>query len=120
MKSVISLSLFYLQMHLLPGTVEVITVRLFHKSSDGGCWTLDFLGPLHSASANLTSIFMASANRVTEIVHPVMIPFSDWRNSDVTGAEPQIKVVIIIHDEVLDVGWDMKLLRCCLHKLLWY
>ncbi len=49
-----------------------------------GCWVPDMdRGPLHSTSADFTSIFRASANRGTEIVQPVMIPFPSRCHADV-------------------------------------
>lgn len=64
------------RIHLLPRTDAVVTVRSFMKALIGGCWIPDFeKGPLHCTSADFTSMFMASAKRITEMVHLVIIPF---------------------------------------------
>ncbi len=44
-------------------------------------------GPLHSTSADLTTMFMARAKRKTEMVHPVIIPFPMPCQSDVSDPE---------------------------------
>ena len=65
------------RIHLAPGTAVVVTVRSSMKALMGGCLTPDLLrGPLHSGSAALTSMFIASAKRVTEMVQPVIMPTS--------------------------------------------
>lgn len=69
-------------------TNVVVIVRSSTKALMGGCQTLNERVPLHSTSADLTSMFMVSAKRNTEIVHPVMIPLSTqmlqtwWRLSN--------------------------------------
>ena len=49
-------------------------------------------GPLHSTSADFTSMFMARANRDTEIVQPVMMPFSRRCQSDVEVPEDTLRL----------------------------
>lgn len=47
------------------------------KALMGGCLTPNLVsGPLYSTSVDLTSMFMAREKKVTEIVQPVIIPFS--------------------------------------------
>lgn len=73
------------RIHLHPGTDVVVTLKSSIKARIGGCRTQDLdKGPRHSVSAAFTNIFMARANRITEIVQPVMIPFSSRCQSDVT------------------------------------
>lgn len=52
-----------------PGTAIAVTVRSSMKARIGG-WLMPYLdrGPLHSTSAALTSMFIARANSVTDIV----------------------------------------------------
>ncbi|XP_061880329.1 zinc finger protein 569-like [Entelurus aequoreus] len=51
-----------------PGTDSVVTVRSSMNALMGGCLCPEFVrGPLHSGSADLVSMFMASENSVTEI-----------------------------------------------------
>lgn len=70
--------------HLAPGADVVVTVRSSIKALMGGCRVPDLdRGPLHSVSAALTTMFMATAKRLTEIVHPVIMPFSSLCQSDV-------------------------------------
>ncbi len=53
--------------HLQPGTDVVVTVRSSINTLIGGCRTPDRVsGPLYSTSADLTSIFIAKANKITE------------------------------------------------------
>lgn len=53
------------------------------KALIGCCLEPNFVfGLLHSTSADLKTIFMARAKRVTEVVQPVMIPFSSWCQLD--------------------------------------
>lgn len=73
------------RIHQHPGTDVVVTVKSSMKARIGGCRIPDLdKGPLQSVSAALTSMFMARANRMTEIVQPVMIPFLSRCQSDVT------------------------------------
>ncbi|CAF88673.1 unnamed protein product, partial [Tetraodon nigroviridis] len=66
----------------------VVTVRSSMNALMGGWRMPDLvLGPLHSGSADLASMFMARANIITEMVHPVMIPLSSRCHSDVTVPE---------------------------------
>lgn len=59
------------------GTGVVVTVSLSMKALIGGWRVLDLdRGLLHSTSADLTSMIMAKANRVTDMVQPVIMPFS--------------------------------------------
>ena len=71
-------------------------VRCSMKALMGGCRTPDLVrGPLHSTSAEFNSIFMASAKRITEIVHPVMIPFSSLIHSNVVVPEETLKLKLL-------------------------
>lgn len=55
----------------------VVTVSLSTKALIGGWRLLDLdRGLLHSTSADLTSMIMAKANRVTDMMQPVIMPFS--------------------------------------------
>ncbi len=66
------------------------------KALMGGCLTPDLLrGPLHSVSAALTSISIASAKRVTEMVQPVIIPTSSWCQSDVSWPVETLKLNLL-------------------------
>ena len=63
-------------------------------------------GPLHSTSADFRSIFMASANRDTEIVQPVMMPFSRrWQSDEVP--EDTLRLVVVVVEEIADLLWDV-------------
>ena len=74
--------------HLPPGTDVVVTVRSSMNALMGGCRMPDLdRGPLYSVSAALTTMFMARAKRLTEMVHPIIIPFSSRCQSDVTLPE---------------------------------
>lgn len=65
------------RIHLVPGTEDVMMVRLSIKALVGGCLEPDFVfGPWHSTSADLATIFTARAKMVVEMVQPVIIPFS--------------------------------------------
>lgn len=80
------------------------------KALMGGCWTPDLVtGSLHSTSADLTRMFMAKEKRVTKMVDMVIISLlnSVLLRCDAHGSEPQIEIVIVIHDEVLDVALDI-------------
>ena len=56
------------RIHQQPGTDYVMTVRSCMNALMGGCGCPEFaLGPLHSGSADLLSMFMARENNVTEI-----------------------------------------------------
>lgn len=58
------------------GTDVVVTLRSSMNALIGGCQEPDLEnGLLRSTSTDFTSKFMANANRDTEIVPPVMIPF---------------------------------------------
>lgn len=66
--------------HLAPGTDFVVT-------RSGGWRILDLaFGPLHSGSADLTSMFIASGNRITEMVQSWKIPTYRLHHSD--GVSP--------------------------------
>lgn len=57
-------------------------------------------GPLHSTSADLMTMFMASDKSDTKIVQPVIMPFSRQCQADVNCPEQtQAAVVVVIHDE---------------------
>ena len=45
------------------------------------CWPDSVVGPLVSLCADNTNIVIVSANRITLRVQPVMMPFSNFRNS---------------------------------------
>lgn len=65
------------RIHQHTGTDVVVMVRLFIKVRMRGFRIPDLdSGPLHSVSTAFTNIFMVRANRITEIVQQVMIPFS--------------------------------------------
>lgn len=67
------------------------------KALIGGCLESDFVfGPLHSTSAVLATIFMARAKRVTEMVQPVIIPFSSRYQLDDTDPEETLSEVVIV------------------------
>lgn len=62
------------RLHLHPGTDIVITYM--------DDLTPDLVrGPLHSTS--LTSMFIARVNNISEMVHPLMMPFSSQYYADV-------------------------------------
>lgn len=72
------------RIHPLPGTDVVVTVRSSLKALIGGsCIPVFIKGRLHSTSADLTIIFMARAKKMTELVQPVIMPFSSLCQSDV-------------------------------------
>lgn len=74
--------------HLPPATDDVVTVRSSIKALMGYCMSPDLdRGPLHSFSAVVATMFIARVKRITEIVHPVIIPFSSQCQSDVTFPE---------------------------------
>lgn len=53
-------------------------------------------------------MFMARAKRVTEMVQPVIIPFSSLCHSDVMDPEDShLEIVVVIKDEVVDFIGDM-------------
>ena len=61
-----------------------------------GCRCREFLlGPLHSCSADLVSMFMARENNVTEMVHPVMIPISTLCQLDVIAPEETLMLKLL-------------------------
>lgn len=71
--------------HLQPGTDVVVTVRSSINAWVGVWQTPDLdKGPLHSASADLVSRFIAWAKRLTDTV---IIPFSNRCQSSVTVPE---------------------------------
>lgn len=73
---------------LVPDTENVVMVRPSMKVLIRGCLMPDFvLGSLRSTSADLATVFMARAERVTEMVHPVMIPLSSQCQLDVLDLE---------------------------------
>ena len=62
--------------HLAWIWVSVVIVRSSMKPLFGGClMLLDVFGPLVSLSPALMIIFIPITNRITEMVHPVTIPF---------------------------------------------
>ena len=66
----------------------MVTVRSSINALMGGCRCTDFiLGPLHSGSADLVSMFMARENHVTEIVHPVIMQTPTLCQLDVIAPE---------------------------------
>ncbi len=69
---------------MLPGTEAAVTVRSSIKAFMGGCQVPDRdTGPLHSTSADLTIMLKARVKSGTEIVQPVMMPFSSRCQADV-------------------------------------
>lgn len=63
------------RIHLQPGTDVEVIVRSSINALIGCCYIPEFVnGPLHSTSADFTSIFMETS--VTEIVHPGIMTFS--------------------------------------------
>ncbi len=79
--------------HLQPGADVVVTVRSSIYALVGGCHVPDLVsGPLHSTFADFTNIFMAKANNITEMVHPVIMPFSSQRNADLAFPKDTLKL----------------------------
>lgn len=73
------------KIYLALGTAVVVTVRSSLKPLLGCCFTPDLQsGPLHSASAPFTNMFIANANRFTDMVQPVIMPTSSWCQTDVS------------------------------------
>lgn len=69
----------------------MVMVRLSMKALIGGNRNPDLVsGRLHSPSAVVTTIFVASAKRMTEMVQPVMIPFSSLCQSEVMDPEANL------------------------------
>lgn len=100
------------KIHLLPGTDGVVTVRSSLKARIGGNCTPDFVsGSRHSTSADLTSIIMDRTKRITDIVQPVIIPFSSLCQSDVIDPEVNLEVAAIIQDEVVNFTGGMMSLK---------
>lgn len=96
------------KIHLLPGTDGVVTVRSSIKARNEGNCTPDFVsGSRHSTSADLTSIIMDRTKRITDIVQPVIIPFSSLCQSDVIDPDVNLEVAAIIQDEVVNFTGDM-------------
>lgn len=82
-----------LKIHLSPVTDSVVTVRLSMKAQIGGCQIMDLdLGPLHSGSADFTSMFIVRANRITGMVQPVMIPTSNQCHLDIIGPAETLRL----------------------------
>lgn len=78
----------------MPGTVVTVMVRSSMKALIGGCRAPDLVnGPLHSTSADFTTMFMARKKRVTEMVQPVMIPFSNRCQSEVEDPAVILKLL---------------------------
>lgn len=46
----------------------------------------------HSASADLTIMFLANENSDTKIVQPVIMPFSSWCQADVSDPEETLNL----------------------------
>lgn len=64
----------------------LVIMRSFIKALMGVCRKSDLdRGPLHYLSAALTTIFIARAKRISEVVHPVIIPFSSRCQPDVSS-----------------------------------
>lgn len=73
----------------------------------GGCRVSDLdLGPLYSTSADLTIMFMAKEKSGTEIVLPVIMPFSSRCQADVSG-DSQHEVSTIVQNGASDHLWNM-------------
>lgn len=84
------------RIHLDPSTVVVVTVRSSMKALIGGCPIPDLLrGPLHYDSADLTRMFITSMKRVTELVHPMMIPTSNRCQSKDSGPAETLKLNLL-------------------------
>lgn len=63
-----------------------------------GCWQdpgLD-MGPVHATSADIMNIFITSANRGTDIVQPLMMPFSSQYHSDDKVQEDTLRLKSIL------------------------
>ncbi len=82
--------------HLHPGTEAAVTVRSSIKALMGGCRVPDLdMGPLHFTSADLTIMFMARAKSGTEIVQPVMMPFSSRCQADVAVPDETLNLKLL-------------------------
>lgn len=83
--------------------------------------TLD-RGLLHSLLTALNNIFMARAKKMTERVHPVVIPFSSRCQSVVISPEVDSKpeVLIVIQDKALDLARHMVSVQGSLNQLMGY
>lgn len=85
----------------MSGTDVVVTVRSSIKALIGRWHTPDFVkGRLDSTSADLTIMFMARANSVTEMIQP--------------------EIIIIIQNKVCDFTGNMMSLKGELNKLMRY
>lgn len=74
----------------------MVTVRSSIKAMMGGCCWAEFdVVPLHCGSADLVSIFMASENSMTEIVHPVMVLVSTLCQLDVVVPEETLTLKLL-------------------------
>ncbi len=56
----------------MPRTDVVVIVRSSMKALNGGCCMPDFV--THSTSADLTTMFMARVNRITELCILLLFP----------------------------------------------
>lgn len=66
-----------LRIHCVPWIEGVITVTSSMKAQQAGCLVPSSpTGPLHCVVPAVSNRFIAAINRVTEIVHPAMMPFS--------------------------------------------
>ncbi|XP_029985493.1 glutamyl aminopeptidase [Sphaeramia orbicularis] len=89
--------------HLQPGTEVAITVRSSINALMGGCRVPDLdKGPLHSTSADFTIMFIAREKSGTEIVQPVIIPFSRRCQADVNDPEVTLSWKLLVGSAVLN------------------
>lgn len=79
-------------------------------------------GLLHSLLTALNNIFMARAKKMTERVHPIVIPFSSRCQSDVISPEVDSKpeILIVIQDKALDLARHMVSVQGSLNQLIRY
>lgn len=77
-------------------------------------------GLLHSRLTALNNIFMARVKKMTERVHPVVIPFSCRCQSDVISPEAVPEVLIVIQDKALDLARHMVSVQVSLNQLIGY
>lgn len=81
------------RIHPAPGTAVVVTMSSSLKALMGGCLTPSLLsGPLHSVSAPLANMFTVSVKRVADMVQPLIMPTSSWRQSDVSWPDESLKL----------------------------
>lgn len=95
--------------YLHPGTDVLVTVRSAINVLIGSCWVPDLdKDPLHSTSADFTSMFTARENMDIEILHlrnsfPQTVPIWGY----CPRGYPSMKAVIVVKDDVTDLLWNM-------------